>query len=327
MAPPITALPASWYGPATVTEHDGSTTKYTYAPTGAVATKIIYFGTSHSEKYAWEYDAAGHVVKLTTTAMSGNTELTSPSPVVNTYQYDSLGRITQEKDNDGGASGDPTTNRTTTYAYGWDDAGRNTQTITYPDGSVETITTNTDGSFYSDTGTAVTPRAGNEGYIATAGTDAYHQTDSNVTAGSTWVSVTGGGAGGSANTTTTYTNVLGQVYLVQKSKPDTAGHTDNAMADAMTSFDGNGRAIKYVDFDGTISLMSYDPVTGALASIVTDMNHDGAYEPGIDRKSVSKVSGTLPAAGSAATLEQQALTATGIDDQVDSEQIVEPAAT
>lgn len=322
----------SWFGPATVTEHDGSTTKYTYAPTGAVATKLIYANSpNHAVKYAWQYDAAGHVVRLTTVPVDAAGNPTG-TQVVNTYSYDGKGRITEEKDNAGGDTSDPTHDRTTEYAYDLVNS-HNVQTITYPDSSTEVVTRHLDGRMISDTGTAVTPSYYDAGVVPGDYIDAGGRTDTHVWAGSTWSSVTG--VGGSANTTITYTDTLGETYLTQKTLPgSTGGAGGAAMADAVTSFDGNGRAIKYLGFDGAQTLTAYDPLTGQIASSVEDDNHDGQYTPGVDGKSVSRpvvldASGNpvesvaLPAAGAVATVEAQSLAVKGGDDELDAEQLTD----
>jgi YD repeat-containing protein len=197
-------------------------------------------------------------------------------------------------------------------------------TITNPDGSTETITHALDGTLLSDTGTAVTSTTGSSGVINFGGSDARGLGDANVQSNSTWTSLT---TNGTNNTTTTYTNMLGQVYLVQKTQPGTALHQQQAVTDAITSFDGDGRVIKYIDFDGTTTYTSYDPFTGQIANAFTDMNRNGVYDVGVDRKSVSKVGGTsLLAAGAAATSEGLDFSNTGIDDAFESVQLTDSGA-
>jgi RHS repeat-associated protein len=275
---------ATWFGPVSVAESDGSTTKYTYSPMGQVASKIIYAGTNHAVKYSWVYDGAGHAVSVTMASVNSSDAVqSSPPPVTNTYQYDALGRLTLEVDNSTGT--DVTANRTTTYDYPIP-APNLVVNVTNPDGSTETITHALDGTLLSDTGTAVTSTTGASGVIDIGGTSAFGQPDAYVQSNSTWTSIT---TDGTKNTTTTYTNMLGQVYLVQKTQPGTALHQQQAVTDALTSFDGDGRIIQYVDFDKTVTLYSYDPITGQLASTVTDMNRNGVYDPGIDQKSISTI--------------------------------------
>jgi YD repeat-containing protein len=252
----------SWFGPASVTESDGSTTKYTYTPMGQVASKIIYSGTGHAVRYNWTYDAMGDVASVTTAGvLSGTTGPTlglAPGlPVVkNSYVYDAFGRLTAEKDDDGGS--DPTANRTTQYYYDDVDLPRSVYVV-YPDGSDETVSRYVDGSLVSDQGSAVTSSLGAESVIGTAGVDAHGRADANVKPG-TWSGVT---SNGSVNTTTTYRDTLGRVYLVQKTQPGSGAHTVQPVAEAVTSFDDvSGRVIKYVDFDNIYELRLIGPFQG-----------------------------------------------------------------
>ena len=166
----------------------------------------------------------------------------------------------------------------------------------------------------------MTPSTENEGVITADGTDFHGLADGNVKAGSTWSSVTTSGK----NTTVTYTNTLGQAYLVQKTQPGSAGHPVQLMTDAITSFDGAGRVIKYVDFDGTTTYSSYDPATGQLASQFVDMNGNHVDDAGIDRKSKQKPTSTsLPAAGAVVSNKSDDYANTGIDEEIDSEQLTD----
>jgi len=92
-----------------------------------------------------------------------------------------------------------------------------------------------------------------------------------------------------SNYTKTYTNVLGQQYLVQQSGPSTSaasGVPAGSYADQVTSFDGNDRPQQVTGFDGTQTMTIYDPATGQAAAAVTDIDKDGTYAAGVDRKSV-----------------------------------------
>ena len=57
------------------------------------------------------------------------------------------------------------------------------------------------------------------------------------------------------------------------------------MAAATTLFDGNGRPYKSVGFDGTITFTDYDLLTGGVADTWIDVDGNGVYTPGVDRKS------------------------------------------
>ena len=50
-----------WFGPSTVTQADGSTTKYTYTTLGQIATQTIDANTSNAVQTSYIYDAAGNV--------------------------------------------------------------------------------------------------------------------------------------------------------------------------------------------------------------------------------------------------------------------------
>src|SRR6185312_13927724 len=161
----------SWFGPHSVTEADGSTTKYTYTPLGQVASKTIYAGSSHSVRFDFEYDAAGNMVQQTQAAVDANgNAVAGLAAITNTNQFDALGRLTKEVDNVGGA--DVTGNRQTTYNY-TSTASGTVEDITYPDGSTEEKVTNLDGTLKSDgpipssPGTAaVTPSTYDEGVVS-----------------------------------------------------------------------------------------------------------------------------------------------------------------
>jgi hypothetical protein len=272
----------TWFGPGVVIETDGSETDYTYNNMGEVATKTIYAGTSHSVEYLYAYDLAGNVISKTTQTATSQTGL----PVVtNTYQYDAMGRLRQEIDNAGGSSTDPTANRTTTYAWTSGTTGpiTNILTITHPDGGTEIDTLYLDGSRASTAGTAAIPATYNEG-VVTAGTDANGRADSNVMDGA-WTSVT---TNGSSNTTITYTNALGEQYLSQETTPSTSNPTAPKTVDATVLFDGNGRPIKTIGYDGTTTLTIYDPITGQAGAQWVDMNHTGVYVGGKDPKTVQQ---------------------------------------
>ena len=300
---------ADWFGPSSVTETDGSTTKYTYSPLGQVATKIVYAGTSHSVKSSYVYDAAGNVVSLTDAAVdAGGNPVASLPPDTTTWAYDAQGRKTKMVENAKGT--DATAKRTTTWVYS---AEGTTTTITHPDGSTEIQTNYLDGSPASVSGTAVTPASYNEGVITTAGTDANGNPDANVLAGSTWTKTT---SGGTANTTITYTNVLGQQYLVQQSGPMTSAQSpgQNRYADATTSFDGNDRPSSSTGFDGTTTDTIYDPLTGRVGAAWVDMNHSGVFAAGLDPKSIEHPTALSTSASTPGGSDSQDLSTSGAQD-------------
>jgi len=167
-----------------------------------------------------------------------------------------------------------------------------TETINYPNGENETIVTNLDGTKASDIGTATTPALYDEGVVEPGGTIVDDDNgsivgvpDAAISDGSTWTSTT---ADGTSNTTRTFANMLGEAYLTQTSASDQS--YPPPMADAVTSFDGNGRPIKFVDVDGTTTYTTYDPTTGQAAMSFVDVNNNGVYDPGIDIRSTSKPS-------------------------------------
>jgi YD repeat-containing protein len=278
-----------WFGPSQTTGADGDVTQYTYTPRGQVATKVIYAGTQHSVEYSCIYDAMGNVVSLTTTAVdsSGNPIATTGGSLgnsTNTYQYDVQGRLLKEVDNAGGTDG--LVDRTTGYAY--DDA-QHTTTITYPQANssdplnTEVDTYYLDGSLESVSGVATTPSSYDEGVIASPTTDA---TGGTLTAGSTWTEST------DANgiVTTTYTNVLGEVCVVEISTPSKSAASDSfpAYTDATTAYDGNGRAIKQVDASGTATYTIYGPTTGLAELTWVDENGNGVFDSGTDAKTITR---------------------------------------
>ena len=83
--------------------------------------------------------------------------------------------------------------------------------------------------------------------------------------------------------------MLGQQYLSQQSYPSTSGINipSGGFQDAVTNFDGNDRVASTVGFDGSTTIMLYDPATGQQAGSFVDMNGNGVYDPGVDRKSVT----------------------------------------
>lgn len=91
-----------------------------------------------------------------------------------------------------------------------------------------------------------------------------------------------------ANWTKTFTNMLGQVYLVQQSDPSTsaaAGQT-GSYSDAVTKYNLNGQAIEQIGADGTAIYTIYDPLTGQAGATWTDVNGNGSFDPGIDSKTI-----------------------------------------
>ena len=87
----------------------------------------------------------------------------------------------------------------------------------------------------------------------------------------------------------------------------------DAYGDALTSFDGNGRAIEQTDFDGTITHTIYDPMTGQVASTWSDNNEDGDFDSGVDSKSISKPTALATDASTAAGETDDDLSADGVE--------------
>ena len=183
----------------------------------------------------------------------------------------------------------------------------------YPDGSTQFQTNYLDGSPASVSGTAVTPSTFDEGVITTAGTDANGNPDANVLAGSTWTMTT---SGGTANTTITYTNVLGLQYLVQQSGPTTSAESpgQNQYTDATTTFDGNDRESSSTGFDGTTTDTIYDPLTGRVGATWIDMNHSGVFAAGVDPKSIEYPTALSTSASTPGGTDNQDLSTTGVQD-------------
>jgi hypothetical protein len=208
----------SWFGPASVVGTDGAMTKYTYTPLGQIATKTIFAETGHSVRYTYIYDAAGHVVSVDQTAVDTNGNFADdptgdPTSLTDTYAYDAQGRLTQQVSDSGGS--DSTANKTTAYAYSFDGT-YNITSVTNADGSTDVTKTYLDGTAANFAGTDQTPGTESEGVVANDTTDANGNIE---TAGSTWVMTS---SDGGKNWTKSFTNVVGETYLVQQSNPSTA---------------------------------------------------------------------------------------------------------
>jgi YD repeat-containing protein len=275
----------SWFGPASVVETDGSTTKYSYTPLGQVATKTVFAGTDYSIKYSYVYDAAGNVVSQTTQAVKADGTIKSsdptgdPTSVTNTYAYDAQGRLTKEVDNANGT--DATANQTTTYHYSFDGT-YNITSVTYVDGSTQVTKAYLDGMTASVSGSAMTPVTYAEGVVAQETPDANKNIE---TAGSTW---TMSSSDGGKSWTRTYTNMLGQVYLIQQSNAGSSAALGQKQpySDELTTYNLNGEVVKQVGFDGTTTYTISNPMTGQPAAVWVDINGDGKFTPGVDTETV-----------------------------------------
>ena len=297
-----------WFGPSKVIESDGSETDYTYNALGGVATKVIYANSSlHAVRYTYVYDMNGNVISLTTAPVAAD----APA-VTNVYVFDSLNRLVDEIDNfidltiPNHPTADATANHETYY-------NRNGLTVTiypnYPDPATEVDRYYRDGTRRDVTGSATTSVTYDEGVVfdsrsidgnvylsdsAGGGTVAGRGNYANLQMGSLWTSVTEG----TGNITTrSFTNMLGEQYLTQQNQDATQD-----VVDTVTQFDKNGRPIEtysiadqdptkqpppptFVAFNQTLTV--YDPQTGQVGATVTDMNANGVYDPGIDRKSIA----------------------------------------
>jgi YD repeat-containing protein len=276
----------SFFGPASVVGADGEKTKYTYTPLGQLASEIDYAGTSYSVDTSYTYDAAGNVVKTVQSPVDsfGNQ---NGFGLVTTDAYDAQGRSLKEVTNAGGS--DATANQTTTNVYTFDGTYNITAT-TNPDGSTNVTKTYLDGSTAIDAGNDQTPGSDTEGVVASNTTDANGNVE---TAGSTWVMSS---SDGGQNWTKTFTNVLGEQYLVQQSDPSTAaspGQTPStgsgqalAYSDAVTMFNLNGQPFEQIGTDLTKSFTIYDPYTGQAGASWTDVAGTGIFDPGLDPRNL-----------------------------------------
>ena len=304
----------SWFGPASVVEADGSTTKYAYTPLGQVASRTTFAGTGYSVKASYVYDAAGHVVSQTTQAVdaSGNPKPSDPTgdptTVTDTSAYDAQGRLTQQVTNAGG--NDPTANQTTATVYSPFDGTDNVATTTNPDGSTTVARTFLDGSTDRDAGTGQTPDAATEGVVASDTTDANGNLE---TAGSTWVLSTSDGGQSWAKA---FTNVLGEQYLVQQSDPGSsaAPGAGQSYGDALTLFNLNGQAFEQVGADGTKQFTIYDPMTGQAGASWTDVAGTGAFVAGVDPRTVTHPAALAGSAAAHAGGDSDQLSTTGSQD-------------
>ncbi len=196
----------------------------------------------------YTYNLLGNVLHASTHGNYQNQQ----SLIVDTYAtFDALGRITSATD---------AMNRVTTYAY---NTATHTTTLTYNDNSTMIEVFHLDGSPDNVSGTAVTPSAYDEGVEAN---------------GDTWVkSSTNGGQ----NWTKTYTDVLGRQYKTERSGPG------GTIVSAITEYDGNGRPIKFTDYDGTITHTQYSPSTGDVARVWEDTAKNDVFDLGQDFLAVS----------------------------------------
>jgi len=258
--------PSDWLGPSSVTEADGSTTMYTYTPLGQVATETDNYGLQYSTVTSYVYDAMGNVVSEKVAPADGSSSLTD------IYSYDAQGRQTSETDNAGGS--DQTANRTTSTVY-TSNGTYNISTTTNPDGSTDIEKDYLDGSVASVGGTAQTPASYSYGVIGTDTPDGDGNTE---TQGSTYATAS---TDGGQNTTTTYSNVLGEDYLSVESAPG-AGATASAgqptTVDSTTTFDGNQRPTETVGFDGSKSFAIYDPTSGQLGASWASMDGSSTFD-------------------------------------------------
>jgi YD repeat-containing protein len=266
--------PSDWLGPSSVTEADGSTTMYTYTPLGQVATETDDYGLQYSTVTSYVYDAMGNVVSEKVAPADGSSSLTD------TFTYDAQGRQTSETDNAGGS--DQTANRTTSTVY-TSNGTYNISTTTNPDGSTDIEKDYLDGSVASVGGTAQTPASYSYGVI---GTDTPDGDGNAETQGSTYATAS---TDGGQNTTTTYSNVLGEDYLSVESAPGTSAQASAAQArtvDSLTNFDGNQRPTETIGFDGSKSFDVYAPTSGQLAASWTSMDGSDTYAAGVDPKTL-----------------------------------------
>src|SRR6185312_15795344 len=264
----------SWFGPQQVTDVDQSATSLSYNPLGLVSdSDQSTLGLDTQDTF----DAAGNVVAQSVTGTRNNQSQTTNASAV----YDVLGRMTSYTDPNG---------KTSSYVY-TSDGTYNILTITHPDGGTEIDKYFMDGTLASVSGTAVTPAVYNEGVITQSETDPNGNWDPAIQANSTWTSVTTGAStspvtDGSANTSISYSNLLGEQYLTQQTTPTTSsdGSVGNPTADATSEFDGNGRLITSDNLDGTQTNVVYDPMTGAVGAVYVNMsgNNSDPYQPGID---------------------------------------------
>jgi RHS repeat-associated protein len=284
----------SWYGPLKVTRYDtigagataGAVTAFDYYPTGRVHTATTTLTPRAGEQVVtvetFSYDVDGNVVKVgtsgTATVAGGGTQ---PAAVntVSQASYDVRGRLTSYTDEQ---------NQTTTYTYQDSANTGSTVTTSYPDQTYRVKTYRLDGSPDAVSGTAAYPAAAVHGVVG--GYNDEYAGDALHPAGSTWSRTT---ASDGADKTTTFFDTLGRPYRVEQTAPASAG-TD-VLAVSTREYDPNGRVRRVVDFDGTVTLYTYDARTG-LADVTLDVNRDGAYTPGVDRKTTTRYTNTLAAA-------------------------------
>jgi hypothetical protein len=239
-----------WHGPAQVLAPDKSLIDYTYAPSGLVETAKKLGVTA-----TYGYDAAGNSIATTLSAQEGE----QTRMIGTTAAYDALGRMTSFVDE---------VSRETTFSYATDASGIISETTTYADLTTSVEKYHLDGSPHSVDGSATHRVEYDHGIVAEGG--------GGLSAGDTWTKAS---FNLGQNWTKQYFNSLGQNYRTERSGPG------GAVVVAATEFDGNGRPVKYTDFDGTVTLTQYDPLSGEVGAVVLDVDRSGAYRPG-DRKTL-----------------------------------------
>ena len=215
------------YGPTKYIDGNGDISIYTYNSLG----RIIKEETSVST-VARTYDTIGNVTGITT-APKGKGETKSES-----WTYDSLSRITSHTDSVG----------KTTYAY----SGTTTE-INYPDGTVQTIQKNLDGSIASISGSAVPPTSYDYGVDSVKGR---------------WVKEMRG-----ATWSISYYNMLGQPHHTENSSGYWNQNTYDNAGRQNGSYDSEGRASSTVyNAKNEIAQQTVNGVTTDFANAVTQKN-------------------------------------------------------
>jgi YD repeat-containing protein len=258
----------SWYGPASVTDVDGSETRFTYTPLGQVET-----ATSYGVETRYAYDAAGNVVFVERLGSDDGGTRTTAS-----FEYDVQGRLRSSTDE---------LERTTTYDYSSD--GR-TLTTTYADGTTSIQQWRLDGTPVSVSGSAVFP-VDYEYAVDSATGDVSATTKTN----------------GGANRSVSYTNVLGQTYKSTQTSTGTAiatSQTDfdkNGRPGQSTGFDGALSFTQYDPMNGLPSAATVDAdgsgrpsrrdrrTVGGVTSVVGATQWDGVRSVTFDTTGVTVV--------------------------------------
>lgn len=159
----------------------------------------------------------------------------------------------------------------------------------------------------SDSGTAVaTATSGDEDVQVSATTIG----GVSVPAGST---IAIASANGGSQWTRTYTNLLGQVIVTQQS-----GVNDSANASpqsSTTQYDGNGRPVLSVGFDGSMTHTQYSPATGMVSATWIDANGNGVFDAGVDSKTLFDATATTtPNSSGFFGIGQTVLSAAGVQN-------------